>query len=174
MEAPKRRTSPSLVLALLAGLTAAGPSCGPPDGAGDRGEEYRSPDPDLEVVDAALTEPLAGGSSALYLLLRNRSREEVALVGIEGDGVDATLHRTRIRRGRQSVMESVGRFPVPGGGLLRLRPGGDHAMLQGPGLASASDSISLSLRFSDGQVLGIVAPVVSHAEVLDRFTGEER
>jgi len=71
----------------------------------------------------------AGGNSAVYLVIRNRGREDDRLVGARTDVARAVeLHLSVVEDGVMR-MRQVDAVSVPPRGELRLQPGGYHLML---------------------------------------------
>ena len=91
--------------------------------------------------------------AALYLTVRGGSEVD-HLEGLEVEGVEnASLHRTARVDGMMRMEPVPGGFAVPEAGWLRLRPGGNHAMLEGlPPSLSVGDSLRVTLHFRSGAV----------------------
>ena len=71
----------------------------------------------------------SGGTSAVYLLLRNQGDEQDQLIGATSDAAAATeVHRTLIEDGVMR-MRPAGPVEVPAGRTMTLQPGGLHVML---------------------------------------------
>ena len=88
----------------------------------------------INVEDAwarAATRPSegTGGTSAIYLLIRNQAGERDQLIGATSDAAATTeVHRTQVEDGVMR-MRPAGPVEVPAGGTVTLQPGGLHVML---------------------------------------------
>lgn len=115
-------------------------------------------------------EPVTGDRAALYLTVRGGPGGD-RLEGLEVDGVGETsLHRTEHMDGMMHMSPVPEGLEVAEGALLRLRPGGDHAMLealQRP--LAAGDSVRVVLHFRSGPVetWARVVPLADLETVLD-------
>ena len=70
-----------------------------------------------------------GGTSAVYLTLRNTGSVDDRLLGASSDVADLTeVHRTTVEDGVMR-MRPAGPQDLPAGGVLTLQPGGLHVML---------------------------------------------
>lgn len=85
---------------------------------------------ELEIVEPWLNEPPPGRPvAAVYMELRNRGAEPLAVVGARTDAAaSAAVHGHRAEAGTMH-MYAVERLEVPAGGSVALRPGGYHLML---------------------------------------------
>jgi protein SCO1/2 len=71
------------------------------------------------------------GTSAVYLVIRNHSSQDDALLGARSDVAETVeVHRSFMDQGMMR-MEPAGRVVVPARGTLTLEPGGLHIMLIG-------------------------------------------
>lgn len=103
--------------------------------------------------DVVIGVPEADDLAALFATVRG---------GAEGDWLDSVtvagagrtaLHRTEQVDGRVQMIEVPSAFGVPEDGLLELRPGGDHVMLQQLERAFvAGDSVPVTLHLRSGDV----------------------
>jgi copper(I)-binding protein len=70
-----------------------------------------------------------GGTSAVYLTLRNEGPAEDRLLGAAGDAAVTTeVHQSTVEDGVMR-MRPAGPLSIPAGGALTLQPGGIHVML---------------------------------------------
>jgi periplasmic copper chaperone A len=70
-----------------------------------------------------------GGTSAIYMLIRNEGGEQDQLIGATSDAAATTeVHRTQVEDGVMR-MRPAGPVEVPAGGTVTLQPGGLHVML---------------------------------------------
>lgn len=115
-------------------------------------------------------EPVTGDRAALYLTARAGADGD-RLEGLEVDGVgQASLHRTERVDGMMRMTPAPAGFPVEPGARIRLRPGGDHAMLEGLARPfEAGDSVRVVLRFRSGalEAWARVVPLADLEEALD-------
>lgn len=139
---------------------------------GDADADTAGP-PELSVVEAYAAPSAAGSDTgAAYLEVADEGGGD-ALVGVRTDAAQRVeLHRTRTRDGL-AVMEEVDRLEVPGGGRLRLEPGGDHLMLVGlVAPLEPGDTVRLELSFATSAPLSVEAPVLSYDAIDARLGGE--
>lgn len=101
-----------------------------------------------------------GGSSAVYLVVRNRSSHNDALLGARSDVADAVeMHRSFMDQGMMR-MEPVGRVMVPARGTLTLEPGGLHIMLIGLRRDLTEGAhLTLTLQFERAGPVTVQVPV---------------
>lgn len=124
---------------------------------------------DVVVRDAWVRESRAGGTTAAYLVIENRSARPLSLVALETPVTGTTeLHTMRLRTGQgggeMMSMVKVEEVPVPAGEAVTLAPGGYHAMLFGLTRPLApGETVDLTLRFSNGVSRPITARVLSRA-----------
>lgn len=175
---PRRRprSCPALLAALLA-LSACGADTGGEEGgevarhqAADRPAAGPAADSGLTAVDpwvrvaimpdSAPAEGAPPVNGAAYLVLRNGTGEDDALVAVESAVSDTVeLHTVSMDDGIMR-MRAVDAVPVPAGGEGVLAPGGFHIMLIGlhaPLLEG--DTVQLTLRLQSGRTLQLAAPV---------------
>jgi len=144
------RRRPATVLAaaaLLAGGTAlAGCSGGHAQGT-----------PQLHVSDAYVPQPPLADMAAGYLTVRNTGRGADRLTSVTSAAAsDITLMET----GSDGAMRDVQDLPIPAGGRLRLRVGGDHLMLMGlKAKPVAGQRVSFELHFAKSAPLTVRVPV---------------
>lgn len=121
---------------------------------------------DLTISDAVAPAPAGAAPMALYFTVANRGSEADTLLRVTSDAAgEVGMHRAVAG----DPMAHVAVLAVPGGGALRLAPGGAHVMLDSlrrtfrPG-----DSLRVRLEFRRAGTVPLVAPVVSYAE-LERY-----
>ena len=104
------------------------------------------------VGPVVIGEPVMGDRAALYLTARGGTLGD-RLISVEVEGVETvSLHHTRQVDGMMRMEPAVGGIAVPAGETLRLRPGGDHAMLEH--LATplgVGDSVRVTVRFQSNE-----------------------
>ena len=100
------------------------------------------------VGPVVIGEPVMGDRAALYLTARGGTLGD-RLISVEVEGVETvSLHHTRQVDGMMRMEPAVGGIAVPAGETLRLRPGGDHAMLEHLATPLAvGDSVRVTVRF---------------------------
>lgn len=123
-------------------------------------------EPTVRVTRAYVAEPPTSDRAALYLTIENRSEEDDALLDVStAAAARAEIHRSSTDGGR-ARMEPVDTVPVPGGGRVRLGPGGYHVMLlELAGTPAAGDSIATRLVFRHGGAVTVRAEVRPYAEL---------
>lgn len=134
-----------LALALLFALLPAARGDGPPVSASK--VWIRSAAPGVSVL---------GG----YLAISNITDAPVQLTAVTSpDFGSVEMHRSFMKDGMES-MEPVPSVEIPAHGSFEFKPGGYHLMLMQPKKKlNPGDMVSLSLAFSDGWQLKLLAPV---------------
>lgn len=101
------------------------------------------------------------GMTALFGMIDNGAASSITLSGAETDAADmAELHETVESDGAMTMREKEGGFEIAADGHLMLEPGANHVMLMGlTGPLRAGDEVTVTLSFSDGSTLDVVAPV---------------
>jgi copper(I)-binding protein len=109
----------------------------------------RAAGPQLLVEDAWARQPaVAGGNSAVYFHLRNRSGQADRLVGVSSPVATAELHQSVAREDGVMGMEPVSQVEIPAGGDIEFEPGGLHVMIMGLTMPlAAGDTLPLVLEF---------------------------
>jgi periplasmic copper chaperone A len=121
--------------------------------------------PPLIVQDAWVREVPGSDVAAVYLTLRNPTKQPISIVGVESSlASHAMIHETRTESG-QSRMRPHEQLVVPAGQTVKLEPGGLHVMLHGiTRPAAVGESVPLVLLLVDGnkvQVAAIVRPLTA-------------
>ncbi len=152
-----------------AGSAAAGGASSSPDSAGAPALLPPVRSGGVEVSRAAVPVPAGGGSTALYLVIRDVGGAGDALLGVSTDAAtSSSLHRT-MEQGGLSAMMPTDSVAVPPGGEARLAPGGYHGMLEGlTRTLEAGDTVTVRLRFRGAGEVEVKAAVVPYA-ALDRL-----
>lgn len=119
-----------------------------------------SPSPDLVARDAWIRAvPPGASATAGYLVLENHGDRERRLTAVTADGIPRVeIHETTMRDGVMR-MRPLDAIPIPAGEAVTLAPGGRHLMLFADTPPAAGTTVALQLRFADGTVLAIDAPV---------------
>lgn len=145
---------------------------------GSRSQPNQEP-ASLSVVDAYAAEPLSDDVGAIYLTIRNPTDEPDTLVSVHTPiAARVMLHRMVGPRGAPQ-MRTVTGAEIPARGLLALRPGGLHLMLEElTAQPQVGDTISLTIELRRAGSIQVRVPVVSYLEVGERATvgsdGERR
>lgn len=111
-------------------------------------------------IDGAWMRVPATDSTAVYMVVRNRTGVDDWLTGATVDGAErAELMETRVSGGR-STMKTLDRIAVRAGDTVRFEPGGYHVHLLGVrrGL-KAGDRVTVRLRFLRAGTRRVVAEV---------------
>ena len=99
-------------------------------------------------------------NSASFMLLKNASNMDHALVGAQSDAAETVELHTHSMKDGMMQMRRVARIEIPAGGETRLQPGGLHVMLIGlKGDLQPGEDVALRLQFEDGSTLEVAAPV---------------
>ena len=114
----------------------------------------------IAVRDAWIREPPPRSPAAGYLIIENRSALPIELVEVETGAAERTeIHVMEHREGKMTMRRADG-VPVPADGEVALQPGGTHLMLiRLRRELKAGDDVTLVLRFADGTLKRVVAPV---------------
>lgn len=108
-----------------------------------------SPAGRLEADDARIRDLIPGQDKTVaYLTLRNHGTAPVTLIGAETDAARTVEMHTTQRDGDIMRMRRLSSLEIPGGGTVRLEPGGHHLMLFG--VRSLDDHTRIRLLFADG------------------------
>jgi copper(I)-binding protein len=104
--------------------------------------------------------PPGVGVDAGYLHLDNLTGKPLSLDAVTSpDFASVEIHQSIVKDGVES-MQPVPKLDIPSQGGVDLKPGGYHLMLMNPRKnLFPGDTVSLSLSFSDGSELLILAPV---------------
>lgn len=102
-----------------------------------------------------------GSNTAAYMKLSNTSDSDVSLINVSSPvSARAELHEIADVEGRKQMQE-ISAIHIPTKGNVSLEPGGTHIMLmalQTP-LAEGQKDVPVTLVFSDGKELQLMAPV---------------
>ncbi|SIN86947.1 copper chaperone PCu(A)C [Agromyces cerinus] len=111
------------------------------------------------------------GMTALFGMLDNGGAASITLSGAETDAAEtAELHETVETDGAMTMREKEGGFEIAAGGHLMLEPGANHVMLMGlTGPLQAGDEVTVTLSFSDGSTLDVVAPVKDYQGANEQY-----
>jgi len=95
-----------------------------------------------------------------YFTLENLTARPLDLTGvISPDFGSVMMHQSVVKDGQESMVE-VPKITLPAHGSVEFKPGGYHLMLMDPKKnLYAGDMVSLTLTFSDGSQLAILAYV---------------
>jgi len=139
---PRARRAPFPVLAAVL-LAAGAAACG-------------SSGPELEVEGAYVPQPVTADTAGGFLTIRNDGDTDDALTSVSSDiSDDVQLHRTA---GGQ--MRRVSSLPVPAGGALELRRGGDHLMFMDLDRRPVrGEKVSVELHFEKSDPITVEIPV---------------
>jgi hypothetical protein len=102
-----------------------------------------------------------GGNSAAYMVLRNSSDTDRAVVSASTDVANTVeLHTTEMNEAGVMSMRPVEQIDIPANGEATLAPGGIHVMLIDltQDLEEGS-TVELTLTLDDGSELSVQAPV---------------
>lgn len=105
--------------------------------------------------------PPGAGELSAYLELGNPGKTPLKLIGLSTSvsGQAMLMHTGRDAAGR-GTMQMIGSWNIPAGGQLKILPGSGHLMLrQLKRQPQPGESVTVSLRFSDGSVLPLKLPV---------------
>jgi copper(I)-binding protein len=121
----------------------------------------------IRIEDAWLQAvPPVAEATAAYMKITNLGQQSVQLVGASSPIATKVepMITTRNERNGQEIMgmESVEHLEIPAGGVLELKPGGNHLMVMG--LIShpqQGERVKFSVRFAPGdQQIDVEVPVL--------------
>ncbi len=114
------------------------------------------------VDDAWVRLPaLPGRPAAGYATLTSGSADRVLLAIETPAAARVELHRSMTGHGGMATMQPLDRLDVPRGAVVRLAPGGNHAMLFDlRGDLKPGGTVPMTFRFADG------APVTTTARLI--------
>ena len=136
----------------------------------DHGHKHSATGGVIEGIQAsaAVSPAAAPGitTSAVYLMLANKSGTGVDLVGVESPAFAmAHFHKTSMVNGLMS-MEPVAQLALPADATVMFEPGGLHIMLMGAKTPlKAGESFSVSLLFGTGEKLEVPVSVVKPGDL---------
>lgn len=117
----------------------------------------------IELRDAYAFQPVLGDVGSAYLMIVNRGRQADTVTGAEVQGALLAMIHEQAEVGGQETMRHVGRVPVPGGGVVSLRPGGLHLMIEGFERSPVvGDTLTITLHFVRAGALAVLAPVLAY------------
>lgn len=105
--------------------------------------------------------PVAAVTAAAYFTLQNAGPVADTITAIGSDIADSlSLHESMDHGDGNTMMMPLAWLAVPAGERVTLAPGGKHLMIEGLTRPIApGDSIRLTLSFSSGRRLEVIAPV---------------
>jgi hypothetical protein len=118
----------------------------------------------IEVKKAwARTSPVQANNGAVYMVLRNESKSDQALVGASvpaSVAMETQLHETVMGSGGTMQMQEVDEIAIPARSTVKLEPGGYHIMLMGLAAPLETGSkIKVTLEFESGKTKIVKAVV---------------
>ncbi|NBC21884.1 MAG: copper chaperone PCu(A)C [Gammaproteobacteria bacterium] len=118
------------------------------------------PGPGIAVEDPWIRAvPPSASATAGYFVLVNGSGNDLVLESVSAGGIGRTeIHETTMTGGVMRMRE-LDAVTIPARETLAFAPGGLHLMLFADPLPAAGSSVTLELRFADGTVLTVDAPV---------------
>jgi periplasmic copper chaperone A len=120
----------------------------------------------IKIEDAWLQAvPPVAEATAAYMTIRNLGPSPLSLTGATSPiatKIEPMITTRRDRNGQEVMgMESVNHLEIPPGGILELKPGGNHLMIVGlTSHPKEGDRVKLTVRFAPGdQRLDVEIPV---------------
>jgi len=111
----------------------------------------------------ARTSPMQASNGAVYMVLKNESKSDQALVSASvpaSVAMETQLHETVMGSGGTMHMQEVDEIAIPARSTVKLEPGGSHIMLMG--LAAPLETgtkITVTLEFESGTTKTVKAVV---------------
>jgi periplasmic copper chaperone A len=109
--------------------------------------------------------PPVAEATAAYMRIRNLSQSPLKLTGASSSiaqKIELMITTRRQRNGQEIMgMESVDALEIPPGGVLELKPGGNHLMIMGlTSHPKEGERVKLTVQFAPGdQRLDVEIPV---------------
>jgi periplasmic copper chaperone A len=109
--------------------------------------------------------PPVAEATAAYMKIRNLSQSSLKLTGASSSiasKIELMITTRRSRNGQEIMgMESVDSWEIPPGGVLELKPGGNHLMIMGlTSHPKEGERVKLTVRFAPGDLqLDVELPV---------------
>ncbi|HEX7964708.1 MAG TPA: copper chaperone PCu(A)C [Gammaproteobacteria bacterium] len=95
-----------------------------------------------------------------YFSIENLTDKPLTLTSVKSPDFGTVEMHESVSQGGTESMRQVGEVDIPALGSVEFKPGGYHVMLMQPKKnLFAGDMVSLTLAFSDGSELAILAPV---------------
>jgi len=115
----------------------------------------------IDVIDPYVRAvPPTAPASAAFMVLKNASDYDTALVDAGSDVAQVTELHTHIHNNGMMMMRPVAKIHLPAHRATPLKPGGYHIMLINLKHAlKPGDTVRLTLTFKDGSQKRITAPV---------------
>jgi len=121
-----------------------------------------SGEPMIEVTDAwARPTSGAGQVSAAYLIVRNEGTAEDRLIGASSEAArQVTVHSSSNEVGIARMRRLENGLAIPPGASVKLKPGGNHMMLEGlKAPLAVGESIRIALRFERSGEKIVTVPI---------------
>ena len=151
---PSLDASRSLTALALASLAAC---------AGDRASDAGAVSTGLSVNEAWTRPAEAGGSAAVYLVVRNEGAQADTLRAIHSDAAPEVGMHVSLERNNTMRMVPVGWLTVSASDSLVFRPLGTHVMLQGLRTSiKGGDTLRITLDFASGTTIAVPVIVREH------------
>jgi copper(I)-binding protein len=104
--------------------------------------------------------PLGHPNSAAFMVLKNTSNQDRALVNAYSDVSNAVELHTHIKEGGMMRMRRVDKIDIKAGSETVLKPGGLHIMFIGlKQQLKVGDKVELKLEFDDKNTITLQVPV---------------
>lgn len=104
--------------------------------------------------------PPVSPNTAGYLMLNNAGQNARELVAVSSDVASAVEMHTVVEQDGATSMQQLHSITVPADDCVLFEPGGNHIMFIGlKQPLIEGDSVSLTLKFKDGETLAVMLPV---------------
>lgn len=141
--------------ALLVAMTALGVSGGVAAAHSGSSIEVKKP--------WARTSPMEASNGAVYMVLKNESKSDQALVGASvpaSVAMETQVHETVMGSGGTMQMQEVDQIAIPAKSTVKLEPGGYHIMLMKLAAPLQTGSkVKVTLEFESGKTQTVKAVV---------------
>lgn len=112
---------------------------------------------------------VAGGNSAIYMMIKNGTGEDDVLLSAKSSVANAAeLHLSSVDENGVMSMKQQENIPVPANGMVELKPGGLHVMLIGlSNDLKVGDEFEVTLNFKNAGTMTFKVQVKDSPDVME-------
>ncbi len=124
-------------------------------------------EPRIDVSRVYIVSGAGVSPAAIYADLRNDRVVDDSLLAVFPDSADGVmLHQTHVDDAGRTTMRHVEGIGIPSRSVLRLAPGGYHAMISRLNTTIVrGDSLAVTFRFARAGAITVRGVVIDHADV---------
>lgn len=121
---------------------------------------------DVEAHEYWARPAAMGGTSAVYMMLHNHTKNDDVLIGASTDVAEAAeLHLSAMDANGVMTMTPQSQIDLPAGGEIEFQPGGYHIMLVNLKKdLNVGDKITLVLHFKNHEDITLTVPVQENTD----------